>query len=75
MKPCQGLEFFLIFLIYLCPTGDPLLAKSAEACANLEDTSEGLCVKMRADMRIIGDLLFIWDVLLSFQNVVSVAAS
>jgi hypothetical protein len=42
---------------------------------NSEDTSKGLCFETRADIRIIGGLLFMWDVVLSFQNIVLVAIS
>jgi hypothetical protein len=74
MTPFQGFEFF-DFLNYLCLIWSPLPTKSAGACANLEDTTEGLCVEMRADMHITGDLLFMWDVLPIFRNIVPIAAS
>jgi hypothetical protein len=42
------------------------LAKSAGASQNLEDTSEGLRIETRADMRILDGLLFMWGVVPSF---------
>jgi hypothetical protein len=43
--------------------------KSEEFAQNLEYPFEVLCVKMRDDMCIQDGLLFMWDVVPSFQNV------
>jgi hypothetical protein len=42
---------------------------------NSEDTSKGLCIEARADMRITSSLLFMWDIVHNFRNVVSVTVS
>jgi hypothetical protein len=45
------LHFFWFFQLFM-PDFGPFPVKLAGACANSEDTSKGLCVETRADMRI-----------------------
>jgi hypothetical protein len=58
-----------------CRKTTPVPIKSAELAQNSKNTSEDCRNKMRADMRIPGGLLFMWDVFPSFQFHVLVAAS
>jgi hypothetical protein len=46
--------------------------KRQELVQNLKYTFEGLRIKKRADMHILGGLLFMWDGVPMFQNAVSV---
>jgi hypothetical protein len=62
--------YFLNF--YLCISD--LGPASRKICRSLRKI-QGLCVKMRVDMHITGDLLFMWDIVPSFWNIISVAAS
>jgi hypothetical protein len=56
MTPREDLIFFIFY--YLCPIWAPLPAKLQELVQNSEDTSEGLCVKTRTILCILGGILF-----------------
>jgi hypothetical protein len=65
MMPRECLVFFYCFN-YVCLIWSLLPADWQELAQNSEDTFEGLCVKTRADMRILGSLFLMWEVVPSF---------
>jgi hypothetical protein len=64
----------LVLLALKCKL-TPTSSKSAGACANLENNAEGLFDKTRADMCILGCLLFMCGIVPNFRFAVLVAAS
>jgi hypothetical protein len=70
---CKTNQELVLFPLKYKPTLVP--AKSQELVQNLKYTFEGFCNETRVDMRILGDLLFMWGVVPCFKFCVSIAAS
>jgi hypothetical protein len=59
---------FFDFLNYLCPIWACFLWNQQEFAQNSKILLKVFCIKTTTDMRILDGLLFMWDVVPSFQN-------